>query len=55
MHIFSSFEANGGRGRALMQDYQLAEKCTRQNREHIFERVVHAKKVGRFWVFQSGQ
>ena len=36
----------GERGPLLLQDYQLMEKLTHQNRERIPERVVHAKGWG---------
>lgn len=36
----------GERGPLLMQDYQLIEKLTHQNRERIPERTVHAKGWG---------
>lgn len=36
----------GERGPLLLQDYQLIEKLTHQNRERIPERVVHAKGWG---------
>lgn len=36
----------GDRGPILMQDYQLLEKLTHQNREGIPEKVVHAKGSG---------
>lgn len=36
----------GPRGPVLMQDYQLLEKLSHQNRERIPERVVHAKGWG---------
>ena len=36
----------GPRGPVLMQDYQLIEKLSHQNRERIPERVVHAKGWG---------
>lgn len=38
----------GPRGPLLLQDYQLIEKLTHQNRERIPERVVHAKGWGAF-------
>ena len=38
----------GERGPLLLQDYQLIEKLTHQNRERIPERVVHAKGWGAF-------
>jgi len=38
----------GERGPVLLQDYQLIEKLTHQNRERIPERVVHAKGWGAF-------
>jgi catalase len=38
----------GERGPLLLQDYQLLEKLTHQNRERIPERVVHAKGWGAF-------
>ncbi len=36
----------GPRGPVLMQDYQLIEKLSDQNRERIPERTVHAKGWG---------
>jgi catalase len=33
----------GPHGPALLQDYQLLEKLTHQNRERIRKRTVHAK------------
>ncbi len=36
----------GPRGPVLLQDYQLIEKLTHQNRERIPERPVHAKGCG---------
>jgi catalase len=36
----------GPRGPLLLQDYQLIEKLTHQNRERIPERPVHAKGWG---------
>ena len=41
----------GPRGPLLLQDYQLIEKLTHQNRERIPERVVHAKGWGAFGRF----
>ncbi len=41
----------GPRGPLLLQDYQLIEKLTHQNRERIPERVVHAKGWGAFGTF----
>ncbi|MFD2651369.1 catalase KatA [Brucella rhizosphaerae] len=38
----------GERGPVLLQDYQLLEKLSHQNRERIPERVVHAKGWGAF-------
>jgi catalase len=38
----------GARGPLLLQDYQLVEKLSHQNRERIPERVVHAKGWGAF-------
>ena len=38
----------GPRGPLLLQDYQLIEKLSHQNRERIPERVVHAKGWGAF-------
>jgi len=38
----------GARGPLLMQDYQLIEKLSHQNRERIPERVVHANASGAF-------
>jgi catalase len=38
----------GPRGPLLLQDYQLVEKLSHQNRERIPERVVHAKGWGAF-------
>lgn len=38
----------GPRGPLLMQDYQLLEKLSHQNRERIPERTVHAKGSGAF-------
>jgi len=38
----------GARGPLLMQDYQLIEKLSHQNRERIPERTVHAKGSGAF-------
>jgi catalase len=41
----------GARGPVLMQDWQLIEKLTHQNRERIPERVMHAKGSGAFGTF----
>src|SRR6201982_2858363 len=38
----------GPRGPVLLQDYQLIEKLTHQNRERIPERPVHAKGWGAY-------
>ncbi len=38
----------GARGPVLLQDYQLLEKLSHQNRERIPERTVHAKGWGAF-------
>ena len=38
----------GERGPVLLEDYQLIEKLTHQNRERIPERVVHAKGWGAY-------
>ncbi len=38
----------GPRGPLLLQDYQLIEKLTHQNRERIPERPVHAKGWGAY-------
>lgn len=41
----------GPRGPLLMQDYQLLEKMATFNREHVPERVVHAKGSGAYGTF----
>jgi catalase len=41
----------GPRGPLLLQDYQLIEKLTHQNRERIPERTVHAKGSGAYGTF----
>jgi len=42
----------GPKGPLLMQDYQLLEKLSHQNRERIPERVVHANGSGAYGVFK---
>jgi catalase len=38
----------GARGPLLMQDFHLLEKMAHFNREHIPERIVHAKASGAY-------
>jgi catalase len=45
----------GARGPLLMQDYQLLEKLSHQNRERIPERTVHAKGSGAFGTLKITQ
>ncbi|XXF80831.1 catalase [Myxococcaceae bacterium GXIMD 01537] len=48
-----SSKTAGARGSVLLEDFHLIEKLARFDRERIPERVVHARGVGAYGVFES--